>query len=848
MSYTTRTSVAFVTIALCMVLACSSDARDAVVTSEVRITASEGGELRASDDSFVLSVPPGAVSEDVTISFESVSVDSVPGELADGEATAFELKPDGLQFARPVKLTLALPFDELDIDEAADEVEAFDLVSVSGDGEVSGLENVTNTFNTADETLTLSGEVSHFSWIVRSKSGLIVRLEQADPAERALGSTVNVEGSITTEIESTLRFDTGWEFAVAGSLNLLTLDPKHEDYFADSDDEATRLAYELNGLKATSARNVAINQSIAIIPATVQCVRVGAGFYSLNVDARPVSRLAGEAPSRNIKVSLTARIDCVTVSDAVERATATAATGSALATATAQSAVATINALPTSTPAPIPTATATPAIDRGEEKLRLVLVAATDGGAPGTNDSFSFLASPTAGGGYAVFRAVTSEGNNGIWVFEEDDLIGSFLSNLLVTVSQASPGQPVFINSEPIPVTGDGVVAYIARFKTGDGFQNRVTRASLEFDPPLTFPLFSQGASAPGQEAGSEFNEFDWVQMADVISDQITATGASASSEGVWLTEPGKLIHIASEGQELPGLAPGWTSSGGNPIVSAGLTFSGSVAIYLEDYFTNDPASGSETGSGIWLIGPAGVKRIVQTGMPVTDETEFTRILDPSVNSRGDVAFYAEDNVPLDIEINIDASIWKVDSDGMQTRMASWGDVVPETGLEILNFRSPLILEDGRVVFVAEAADLSGTLTEYILASDGSNIEIIARLDALPGPEGQISVFPFQVQGLSVNRFGHVAFEIGFGDEIWVQSPGGFLHRVIKRGDELQLPTLTGSVTKTVNLVHFVGGANTEVGRPNAYTDGHDLAFKVTFTDGSEAIYWATFDEEPVTG
>jgi uncharacterized repeat protein (TIGR01451 family) len=72
------------------------------------VTPETGGVLQSDDGRLLIEVPPGAVSEPVTIRVRSLSREEVPDDLRGGDGpagAARELTPDGLVFSRPLRIT-----------------------------------------------------------------------------------------------------------------------------------------------------------------------------------------------------------------------------------------------------------------------------------------------------------------------------------------------------------------------------------------------------------------------------------------------------------------------------------------------------------------------------------------------------------------------------------------------------------------------------------------------------------------------------------------------------------------------------------------------------------------------
>jgi hypothetical protein len=840
-------------------ISCSSGGGSEQGGNEAQITAQSGGELSAADGSFVLKVPSGAVAEDVTISFEETRFSVVDG-VEDVEVNEFELKPDGLQFLKPAHVTLKLPFEDIGIDSETGASPIFDLLLVSSDGTISGLENVENEFDVAASELVLRGEISHFSKLIRTKQKLTVSLEQVVPAEVLVGTKFFPESSIS-EANSSLGYDLTWE---AEGLQQARLD--------DIDSRSVASGGEVASVPVTRAASGTyrptdwriVNESKIENLHELTCTGVGTGLYTFRVEAEPIGTLVQGIAPRKVRVAMQGKVTCV--DGPGPRATATAsvrATEIAIASELPVTPTASIpsnpcedtvsplatpvpgecdQVLPTiSVPAPTPTATATPSIGRDQETLRLIVMAASGEIARGAGDPFTGFELPSAGGDFVTFPAFTESGASGVWQFDEDDLIGTSLDPIVVSIQPPEVSNWVFVDSQPISMAPTGHSASIARYKLENDFID-----SISFTDPqsgTTLNIVGEGEQAAGRDAETEFSQFYSVQMS---APNTAVYNAVADAEGIWLwigTAEHTLLVV--EGQALPGLAEGWKAAGGRSMRSAGVTPDGKMLLHISKYFTNAPGNPGETGQGLWLLSSGGETAIAQSGLPLPDASIVRTVGFPSMNSGGTISFLASANTIS----GVNSSIWKRSPNGELTKVVELGDEILSLGKKIENLISPIVLEDGRVMFVSQVFDETNSLINLLLIESANGPVVLASTEALPGPNGgTISAVPFAISNFSVNATGRFAFEVGFGDSIWMQSPGGHLHRVIGKGDSLDVAGANGSTTKIVTFVQYLGGASTGTGVPTGFSDAGNLGLKVTFSDGTQAVLYATFNEEPVTG
>ncbi|HEY69377.1 MAG TPA: hypothetical protein G4O08_02210, partial [Anaerolineae bacterium] len=149
-------------------------------TATERISADDGGSVTSTDGALTLEIPPGALAENTRISIREVDPDDLPDEFAEvGEGMGYELEPEGLVFIEPVTVSLSLDPESLEA-EGGDGYEVFALLSWSEANGVEPLDAMVLEISAAEGEATLLGELDHFSFIRRIKSGLEVSLEEVN--------------------------------------------------------------------------------------------------------------------------------------------------------------------------------------------------------------------------------------------------------------------------------------------------------------------------------------------------------------------------------------------------------------------------------------------------------------------------------------------------------------------------------------------------------------------------------------------------------------------------------------------------------------------------------------------
>lgn len=142
-----------------LVSGCSGDGG---VTVTVAV-GSTGGIIESGDGRLKLEIPPGALSDTQSITVQRAPVSSIPEAVREASSVSpvYELGPDGLQFALPVRLTLQIDTESVATDEDV-EVPAYYLLSESGDA-ISIAAEQRAELDADSGVLALSGAISHFS-------------------------------------------------------------------------------------------------------------------------------------------------------------------------------------------------------------------------------------------------------------------------------------------------------------------------------------------------------------------------------------------------------------------------------------------------------------------------------------------------------------------------------------------------------------------------------------------------------------------------------------------------------------------------------------------------------------
>ncbi len=830
-------------------VACSSGG---LAGNEARITVDGGGELRSDDGSFVLTVPAGAVSEDVTISFESTPASELPGGILNGEGIAYELKPDGLEFIQPAKVTLKLPPDVTAPDTSSELLPTFDLLTVDSDGVIAGLQNVENSYDLETRELELSGELTHFSFMFRTKRGMTISLSNVIGA-LAIGEPRSVDAKVSST-DDTAEHSVTWQLEALTNLRLETWNAFLRDTRNPQRITESEIFHTGDSAKVSSTEQTPVGRDRVIeVQSNIICIGLGTGLYAFSAESVPT-----DGRPRPVKMSLTGRVTCIGAAEAAATARTgideTVRAGGADLVFTPTPAPAGVfpsptvpaSPIPTEAPTAVPVPTATPRASQGPDPtpsvppgtIQLRVVASTGDIVPGPDlDAFSTFELPQVGKEDGIFFSFNDSGSTGIWKFDQSSS-NTTLTPAVTTTSPPENSSFVFLNSESFVTNGDGEVVYIGRLRLDNDFTEGVYRVSESG----VLEISLEGESVPGGSDGEEFRQFDTVQ---ITSDGGVLFESPASGGGFWFRPAaGATDQVLIEGQALPGLLEDWRDTSSRRMRSAGVTDSGDVLFFLADYRRTLSGGGEETGGGIWLLKPGGNNLIAQTGMLAPDFTTFIDLFDPSMNASGQVAFHGRSQIEIGSDTIVNEAIWKTGADGGLVKIAEPRNIVGPDNMELVEVSKPIMQPDGRVIFVGTAFDFSSNLISFLLKETSVGLEILARTDSLPTRSGNVSVVPQSIQQIATNRHGAVVFQLDFNGDIWMYSPDGSVDRILGAGDTLGVETAGGTVQKTVSFVEFVGGATTNMGLSTGFSDDADAVMKATFSDGTEAIVLATFTDD----
>lgn len=252
-----------ISLILCVALACSGSDDTASDDQRSAVVSDASGNA-------TLTIPAGTDSDDVTVT--EVPLSDVPASIEGAIGSAYRLSPSGREFDEPVTFSLKVSASGLAGGSGNGFVPMFGLVSVSEDGTVEPFA-ISETEVQADGSLLLTGKTDHFSWIVRTDSGLEASLRRVIPSTRRVGTSFDV----LFQLESDGELETDVKFLAAGAL-ATTFNPEVVSFPAELPLANTVLTNNL----AQSGRYTSATTYDARV--RVSCATEGAGRYTLETD------------------------------------------------------------------------------------------------------------------------------------------------------------------------------------------------------------------------------------------------------------------------------------------------------------------------------------------------------------------------------------------------------------------------------------------------------------------------------------------------------------------------------------------------------------------------------------
>lgn len=146
-------------------------------TSSVEV-GSGGGTVTSTDNLITIEIPAGALGATETITITVIEPDELGPEFDEianeiGIDKAYELGPDGLEFDQPVSVSFA---SDQTVVQQGDSVEIAPAALLTSDGDQAvGLDSLRMVMDEETGAVTLAGELSHFSPLVKT-----IEVQRAD--------------------------------------------------------------------------------------------------------------------------------------------------------------------------------------------------------------------------------------------------------------------------------------------------------------------------------------------------------------------------------------------------------------------------------------------------------------------------------------------------------------------------------------------------------------------------------------------------------------------------------------------------------------------------------------------
>ncbi|MFN3168393.1 MAG: choice-of-anchor tandem repeat NxxGxxAF-containing protein [Phycisphaeraceae bacterium] len=370
-----------------------------------------------------------------------------------------------------------------------------------------------------------------------------------------------------------------------------------------------------------------------------------------------------------------------------------------------------------------------------------------------------------------------------------------------------------------------------------------------------TTQIVREGDPIPNNP-GFTFSNFSGVPAING-SGQVAFNTRVGDKSSIWTNASGALAEVARRDQQLPGFAQGAEFF---LLFRPHLTDAGEVIFQARiDGNTID----FRNEDGIWSDRAGTLAPRMRTGEPAPGTPAGTRFIDlslgsPLTNAAGDFVFQSE-LIGTGVNPDNDRGIWSNINDDLRL-VARKGDPAPgtEPGVVFEGFSVTDFDDDG---FVAINGALTGPGVDggnYLgVWSDvgGNGLQLVAREDQpAPGTTGDARFSEFggaflggdeQVAFFARLKGGDVTDPTRVG--LWATDPRGDLRLILRQGDLLDVdPTTAGEDLRRVTTFGVIEG-DTALNRDDrgggGFNSAGEIAIRVSFDDGTNAIYIATVPE-----
>ena len=373
-----------------------------------------------------------------------------------------------------------------------------------------------------------------------------------------------------------------------------------------------------------------------------------------------------------------------------------------------------------------------------------------------------------------------------------------------------------------------------------------------------------EGNAAPGLPAGVTFsnipNENSLLNDAGEImfTSKVSGSGVDGTNDSVLhVGGVGSLNLVAREGNQAAGQAAGVVygdTFASNAINNAGQTAFLNILTGAGVNANNDRA--------IFLGGAGSVGTVVRSGdaAPGIDGGTFANVSlgRPALNNAGQTAFLASFTGP-DVTTFTSQGIFTGDTSDLQLVLRS-GEAAPGASdgstLRLFGSFTPMINDAGQLAFEVFYETPGQVTRRSLVAGSPDNLQVINRpFDQAVGLADGITVG--LVYSWTLNNAGQIAFGT-FLDGAGVDNSNDFAYYVTDLSGDTQLVFREGDLfdvnddplvsdLRTIAEISlnetFRGGSGGSDGRANSFNDQGQLAFRLTFTDGSQGVFLAAVPE-----
>lgn len=371
--------------------------------------------------------------------------------------------------------------------------------------------------------------------------------------------------------------------------------------------------------------------------------------------------------------------------------------------------------------------------------------------------------------------------------------------------------------------------------------------------------LAREGDPAPGTSAGTRYLDLGFLPKINAAGQSsfyasLAGTDVTVDDDtAYYLGAPGSVALLAREGNPAPGLPAGvkYGELDGNP---PRLNAAGKAAFATP---LTGPGVTSGNNLALWSGAPGSVALLARKGSPApgTDAgVNFSSLGDPTINAAGQSTFRGGLAGPGVTNTNANG-LW-TGAPGSVAVLVRAGSPAPGTPAGV-NFRdfgaSPSINAAGESGFVGFLTGTGVTATNNTglwVGASGSLRKVFTEGQAAPGAGAGVvfgDAFRLDVDTdpneFALNDRGDVAFAnyltggsvIGF-HSLWLADAAGNLSLIVREGSPFQVAP---GDSRTVSSFGFTGGSGDEDGLACGLNDRGQIAFQVSFTDGSDGIFIA---------